>query len=499
MKKKLLLVQRTGALGSILALAFVAGASLSTSVLAKPPEGKGGGNGGGGSGGDEPTDPGGAVTINPVPDTVTPPIGYTATEIPWNGDVDGNGVADKDEADWFGVSFNGINNQGVVVSYIAGPTLDPAYPGWVVGGINIDPASGEIAGEMFDLNEVFAGALAAMNQARADDGPWRIAYGRSVTDGGLVALQLVPQDAGFNDPALNVPCLLAVGDLARRSKNDGIMVIPINTNGENDHLQLTELGNSLVLEYDPGLEGYYIRIFLLGENSDGERGYFAEMPVPAVGYLEEPTIRDPGLGDSTPYPDLCYTPWTSNQVVRYSYSDDAGPEEVVLHELIDTFFEAGGLAPAGPDGAAYACAQTLETIGKGKNKETIAYWTPHYIISPTERTPLAAPLASACLPEVNWSISDAWLPGEEEVVIEFEDTGEVQVFKPNFGALFQLPIDPGTQRLIEISPPVDPLAVSSHYTLGNGDYAAGYVGYGTEAEPDRVIVLTPDGAPIPGE
>ena len=92
--------------------------------------------GGGGGGGDG----GGEVTVNPVPDLVAAPIGYTKTELVWKGDIDGNGIADRLEDTFRGVAFYGINNQGVVSSYINGPhPTDPLLLGRRIGGINIDP------------------------------------------------------------------------------------------------------------------------------------------------------------------------------------------------------------------------------------------------------------------------------------------------------------------------------------------------------------------------
>lgn len=496
MKRTIPLVKRAGASGSTIALALVFGASLAiaplTSAKGKP---------GGGGGGEDPPDPG--ITINPVPDLVDPPIGYTETEIVWNGDDNGDGILDVDEVGWEGITFNGINNQGLVAAFVGLPPRDESGQSWRLGAINLDPVTGAVTDELTDLDEIFAAALTALNTSRAD-GPWRIAYGRSVNDMGLVALQLIPESA----PILihDGTCLLAVGDLSRRSDPDAVMAIPLNTNGFNDHFRLTAAGSALVRERQPdGSE--LIRVFPLAEKPNGEVGYFLEyeMPVPPVDGYAFPGIKDSDAGEF--FPEFVYrrTVYPNGsgyifQVVKYTYScdfDQAGnrlneaAEETILQELENVPFVNAGF---GTSGTTYGNIRWSETIGKGKNAQTISGWIPYHFVNPTEWTPLAAPGVSAELPEGMWSVSDAQFPGEEEVVIEFVDTGEVALFKPNFGARFLLPITPGIDRYVLLSSPVDPAGI----TTGAADYAAGYVGYGTDAEPDRAFVLTPDGAPVPG-
>lgn len=238
----------TARAGAAVALAFLASLAINPLAFAK-----------GKPGGEDPPNPG--VTVNPVPDLVDPPIGYTETELVWDGDVDGNGIADRLENSFGGVGFYGINNQGLVTSIVFGPhPTDPAGLGRRIGGINLDPTTGVVSDQVFDLNELFATALAGLNNARTD-GPWRIAYGRGVTDSGLVAVQLIPEES----PRLvdnTVPCLLAVGVLSRRLDPDALMVIPGLSDGDTDLVQLTENGSALVLEEQT--DGRFHRVFPQG-------------------------------------------------------------------------------------------------------------------------------------------------------------------------------------------------------------------------------------------
>jgi hypothetical protein len=381
----------------------------------------------------------------------------------------------------------------------------------VIGGINVDPVTGQVADEMFDLNVMFETSLIALNEG--NDDPWRIGFGRSVTDEGLVALQLIPDSAPYLLEDGTVPCILAVADLSRRLEPDAIMLIPINTSGHNDHLQLTPDGNVLVLETDPGVPVMNVRsrVFPLAINANGELGYFSEneMLVPTVHYGGRPGIQDSPSGEF--FPEFTYTrsfdvsrKTRVSQVVKYTFEytfpDESGEAvpvstETILHEWENTTFFGEGF---GTGGTAYGGTLEQETIGKGNNVEYINYWTPYHLLSPTARTPLTDPLVSARVWIRSWGISDASLPGEEEVVIQLVNEGELQVYKPNFNARFTLPIEPGDYRRVEISSPVDPLAITSDSLLGAEDYAAGYVGYGTDAEPDQVFILTPTGALLPG-
>lgn len=470
--------------------AFTLGAAilaLATTALAAPPEGKGGGNGGGGDA--EPTDP--ELTINPVPNLLDPPIAYTRSELRWEGDLDGNGVADETEPSFRGVSLRGVNSQGFVVGTVAsGPEeVDAGVDdGWRTGFINFDPNMNQLTEAVHDMNRVFAVGLADLNARLGlteESEKWRVAWALSINEAHLITCLLLPGKIAyrFRGREEATPCLLAVANLACRTEVGSVMVVPTNDSPYQDFLDLNEFGDVLVHTHDPATDTYESRLFRI-DDPDAPSGYLEqdELPLPGLFSWGEngPSFNNAlevlfrRFGDDS----------STQQLIRYSAVDLT--EDILLEGGADTFtFLPNGIAA---DGTAYVTV--YEWVGKGKNKTRVA--TPYHVVSAAERTPLTDPAAdgSAVIENFVWNLSSNTEPGEQEVVLKIEGTGEYQMYKPNFGARFTLAdIAPGiASQYIKVSPPA----------VDNGTYAAGYIGYTTTAIPAKAWILTPAGAPVPG-
>ena len=433
--------------------------SVALPMTAAAKKGGNGGGGGGSGGGGE----------NPVPQLVAAPVDYVETELRWHEDTD---------PDFGGIFAAWINNQGLAVTWIKRPhPTDVERWGIRVGGINLDLATGETTDTLVDLSEVFGLSVAALNVARTD-GPWRIAYGREINDAGLIACQLIPE----NEPRLferAVPCLLAVADLSRRGTGNALVLVnAASTDPDQDFWQLNEGGDVLVIS--PNDFASNIRVFRRDLDASGNP-FYTPLETPALGI----SLNRPSFNSSR---NLSFSERVGNAVnsqesFLFQNSLDSGTESLLWRSK-DPLFYAVATAE---DNTAYAVSFRNVKTGKGKNATTATVSTPYHVISATERTPLTN--ESAIL---RWrgSVSHAPVTGEEEVVLELEASGEYQIYKPNFGARFVLPITPGNLLYIGISPPYDPLAVTSPES-----YSGGYVVYNTTDAIRRAFILTPQ--PLP--
>lgn len=457
MPTKTKLTDRTRATRSRFAITLLACLGLWAPVHAK----KGGGGGGG--------DPGGGVVENPVPLVVASPVNYDSTELRWP------------EVGHQGIWLNSINSQGLAVGFVKRPPLEGSpegTPGERRGVINLDPATREATDTMVDLNVLFSASLAVLNAGRTD-GPWRIAYARAFNEAGLIGCQLIPWDAArsYNTSeaaaagVAPVPTLLAVADLQRAEPDAMIVVDPDNTSPEQELYQMNEHGDVLLWDGERDDLTYIYRVHRLGTDTAGDWIY-EELSVPPVN-----AGTPASFNSSLQFLFYEHSGSTRSRTSRlYQYSLASG-DQTLLTESGDPLFSANGIAE---DNTAYAHGQS--TSGKGNNRVTLS--RPYHIISPTERTPLT--FSSGWI--FNWvrGLSRAATSGEEEVFIQLYDTGEYQVYKPNFGARFVLPIAPRSLGWAGISPPYDAQGVSSA-----GEYFGGYVAYSTNDAVNRSYVLTP--------
>ena len=473
--------RRTATVGLTATVLLFSSLALPTALAKKP---------GGGGGGDDP------VTINPVPILVDAPVTFSTTELRWHEDSDPN---------FGGITFNGINNQGLVVAFIASPhPEDPHLYGRRTGAINLDLDTGSPTAVMVDLNEVFAAGLQQLNLARLETEEWRIAYGRKINNAGLVACHLIPQSAPRiygTDTASSLgieptPTLLVVADLTRRAGSDSMMIVPTDSaSPDQDFLELNEMGDVLVLANDPTTGEYFTQLFqlefdLITGLPDGYATFDRLSDLGPLTYSNRPSLNS-SLEVLFHRNAQSSRNQTVRQLIRYSALDGS---ETILWETQSLL--AGSIAC---DGSAYATERETIRTGKGKNAVTTVVWTPYHVLSETERTPLVS--ESASMPFDHLSVSQAAQSGEEEVVIQIETTARYQVYKPNFGARFDLVDLPASDvKFLQISSPVAPsTATEWDHDLGSGTYSGGYIGYGTDMEPDRTFILTPNGAPVPGK
>ena len=434
------------ALSSFFSATLVASILCSPAALAKK-----GGNGGGGNGGGD--DGGGGSA---VPQVVTSPVTYTETELRWEDDGEFN------DPDFQGIYVNFVNRVGLASGFVMLPAPEGVY-GERRAVVNVDPATGGTADTMVDLNSVFATELAALNSDRTD-GPWRLAYGRGINDAGMIGCQLVPatEPTSLNssqaaaEGVAPVPVLQVVVDLNGAGVNRLVVLDPLNTSPDQSIMQVNENGDVITAD---GVDGVYNFDIFRREIDGAGAASYAKIALPAisgglpsfnssreVSYVED----DTGAGTST----------------LVHYLADTG-DSSVLWEVNDGTLGMRGIAE---DGSAYALHSYSVTSGRGKNKTTTNYSIPHHVISSTERVQLTE--QNAELPNGFRNVSRAAISGEEEVLIRIS-SGEYQLYKPNFGARFVLPIDPWNVSAGFIAPPFD----TSATTTSAEDYNAGYIAY----------------------
>lgn len=430
---------------------------------------KGGKPGGGGGGG------GTEITINPVPKVIASPVTYTTTELHWSGDLNENGIADHTEETFVGIAAIGVNNRGFVVGSVYGPaSADPALNNKRTAFVRLDPSSAGVV----SLDVVFATALQTLNDNRpATEEPWRIAYGTRINDDGLIACRLIPASAPYRverDEAIErgidpTPVLYAMVDLSRSDAADALMLVPISTSPDGDFLDIGELGDVLMFDHDAATNTYLARLFPLAEDADGTLGYHLENEVSIPALTSWPVSR-PSINAAR---ELIYRMIPEEKLVRYSTMVD---EQTILVQNEKFSFFANGIST---DGTAFISAYEFVTTGKGRNQQTTRLDYPIHIISPNERTPLTDPAidGNASIPHFAWCASNAAAPGEAEVLIQFEGTLEHQIYKPNLGARFPVPIV-GQAYWATISPPVDQTVTTDwDPASGTGTYAAGFISY----------------------
>jgi hypothetical protein len=440
-------------------------------------------------GGKKPGGGGSGVTINPTVILGAAPIEYQLRELRWHG-LSAEGVPEEILPDFGGVTFFGINNQGLVVGFIGRPLgYEESYR---VGFINLDPASGNATNAAFDLNQVFGTTLAALNTSR-QDGPWRIAYSRGITGSGLIACHLIPVDEPrrYQTPELPpgkepVPCLFGVLDLSRRDQPDGLVLLePENTGPDQNFGQMTESGHILTTNLDPATGSRFSRLFRR------EGSGYSEIPLPIAVALG--TIK--GLNDALQiftHQQVVSGTTTSWRLLRYEANPNspAYGTETVFWQSSSPSLSAADIAE---DGTCYANARYQRS---GRNAGY--YSTPFHLLSPTVRTPLTFADEDGTIVWEHHGVSHAWLgaqalSGEEEVFLRVVKGGQLsyQIYRPNLGRRFQAPLwlPPGSGHYFLIISP--PHAGTTNPPL---HYRCGYIGYSSSIEPRRAFVLVPDGA-----
>ena len=423
---------------------------LASATFAK----KGGGGGGGGDGG----------TINPVPAEIAPPVSYTVTELRWHEDTDPN---------FGGIWTAWVNQLGIAAGWVRRPhPTNPEQLGVRTGVINIDITTGAATDTLVELDLVFSTALAVLNATRSD-GPWRIAYGRGgITDDGLIGCQLIPA----NEPRLvedTIPCLLAVGDLSKRGADDALTLLTLES-GDLDFTQLNQNGDALVATNN----GSTIDTLFLRDTDVSGWVSYIPVAIPSVDYYYgRPTINSAGtvtFSETTNQP---------NESSLYQYPAVSGSQSLLWRSGNPSFYSVA----TAEDHSAYVVATKSITTGKGRHATTSAYLIPYHVISETERTPLTDyESEGSAVIRGHWNVSGAPLSGEEEIVLESVESGVYQIYKPNLGARFELPIAPGIARWVGVSPPYNDHLVSTPES-----YNGGYVVFTTNDAAPQGFILTP--------
>ena len=445
MKMKIYPLSASRALSSFFATALVASLACTPIALAKKSGNGGGGNGGGDDGGSGST----------VPPLVEAPVSYVVTELRWENEAEFN------DPDFQGIFVNFVNRYGLTAGYVMLPAPE-GLDGERRAVVNVDPVTGETTDTMIDLNSLFAPELAALNASRAD-GPWRLAYGRGINDAGMIGCQLVPADEPTSlnsseaaaEGTTPVPILQVVVDLNGAGANRLVVLDSLNTSPDQYIMQLNENGDVVTAE---GADGVYdFDIFRRETDGTGAVSY-AQIPLPPV---------SGGLPS-----------FNSSREVSYVEDDAGAGTSTLVHYLADTgdssvlwevSGETLGMRGVAEDGTAYALRSFSVTSTRGKKTTTTNYSIPYHVLSPTERIPLTE--ENAELPNGFRNVSRAAISGEEEVLIRVYG-GSYQLYKPNFGARFTLPIDPWNVSAGFIAPPFDSGAPSTPDT-----YNAGYIAY----------------------
>lgn len=465
------------------------------------------GKGGGGKPRGE--DGGDGILEHSVPPVVPPPVGYLNTKLWWPEEID------PETGDFYptfqGINVYSINSRGLAVGCVklSPPEGSPERSyGERRGVINLG-SNGEATDTLVDLNLVFADALTNLNTIRASgpwhDGPWRIAYGQQINEAGQIGCTLIPDSevvAAHTELAATlgidpVPRLLAMADLEDMTL---LPVEPGNTSPDQDIMDLNQAGDLLVRDRAAHIARLYV--------------FHPDNPVtPTVdaGYLEyslpeytpgavtfnsslQVTWDETVTGKGRSVSELLYRSSLTTDGEEYFWMDDLLWQREGKDYDYMYFSHTYGVAE---DGSVYTAAGGFGTS------------IPYHVISPTERTPLTDVNATGV-----WndgmshyrSLSKAQTSGEEEILLHLcETTGDYQIYKPNFGARFVLPLAPHTLIWASISPPpIDDGQQSAPYDQGyTGDYLGGYIVYmdcldtHTSGSRANSYILTPDGATPP--
>jgi len=454
--------------------------ALPTALAKKPGSGGGGGGGGGGAG---------PATL-PVPDlAVTAPVAYEPMELVWDGP----------ETDHY-VFLNCINKQGFAVGILSlGDGGDDLGQWFWQGAVNawFDPDSGELTATntMANLNDLFAVSLEAFNAKRATDvgdGPWRIDQAHWINQSGQIGCRLIPADqprwrdsVGAAEVGTDpVPCLLAVADLRRLPELDPpaadalLIMDPNDTDPDKYLMMVTEAGDLFAyMTAVTGPDGPGIPADFALYYRDGAS--YSPMAPPAdvaswpANVNSELQVVSQTLSSSGTYRLNRYT---LDPISVLPATPVWNPAEVLWES---NEIELHGEAIA-EDGSVYAEARISRKV-RGRQITSVI----PYHITDEGRRPLVDIDKDESAGFGFRYLSRAGESGEEELIMAMRD-GTYQIYKPNAGLRFELPLDPFAASYIGVSPPV----------MAEGAYQAGYVAYSTRyndplPRPRRSYILVP--------
>ena len=378
------------------------------------------------------------------------------------------------------------------------------------------------SGTWVDLNALFSEALDELNTSRSD-GPWRIRVGWQITDAGLIACELLPaeQDRQFSrvlaeyDGRETTPQIIAVLDLAHLTDpladpRQALSLLEYRyvdpnrdwaTDPDQDLDQLTSAGHlqvynadvdgnddvvgaiNDVFKYDPATSSFVLITPSLDyPYLDYSSDIYTRKSAFSINSSLQTICRDVNVGDF------------SRQIFRGTVEGSAIDE--LWWESDNPVLRPMEIAE---DGTLYVLAQSTVTKGRDKGlKQDQIY----HLLSPTERTPLVDPGVdgNAAWVANPWRSVSSAPAGEEEILFRSTKTGEIQIYKPNYGSRFvldlQLPEGSTLQGYW------DGPWISSPFNQGEGiesspsSYYGGYIAYNTEFPQEsenflRTYILTP--------
>ena len=502
--------KRTATVGLTTTFLLFSGLAL-PSALAKKPGGKPGGGG---------------VTVNPVPDVApTPPVTYTRTEITWPNDIDP--TTGKYVAGFEGCRILDVNNRGIAVGTVQRPKPVDAPADWLAfaygvvnvmlddqNSIEVDAEGRPVASDTWvGLNDLFSVALDYLNTSRSD-GPWRIRIGWQINDAGLIACELLPAD---QDRQLSrswaayygrdtTPQLIGVLDLAHLADPNAdptqalTLVDPANTDPDQDLNQLTSAGHLQV--YNAYVD---VADTVLGAYNDVYQFDGGSFSYERITPSEDYPYLDTSMDNHYDLRSFFSINSSLQTIHRDVNQGDFSPE--IYRGAVGGSSELWW-ASANPvlrpmeiaeDGTLYVLAQSTVTKGRDKGlKQDQIY----HLLSPTERTPLVDPEVdgSAAWVANPWRSVSSAPDGEEEILFQSTKTGELQIYKPNYGSRFvldlQLPEGSTLQGYWDGPWISNPLNQGGGIESSPSGYYGGYIAYNTEFGQEsvnflRTYILTP--------
>jgi hypothetical protein len=310
---------------------------------------------------------------------------------------------------------------------------------------------------------------------------------RGINEVQQIVCVLVPYDQPLSTDM--TPTLLVLANLNDRAL---IPIDPNNTNPAQNLLEVTELGDVLVLD------GNVTRFY------EFDNGEFIERLLPNSG-------GRPSFNTNLDFSYDTETAENGRFVTDRLFRTVDGHEELLWERRgkdYDNFdFIHLGISEN---------ESVFTAIDSFEGGQVSFPQIPFHVISPTERIQLTEVNADG---RPGWlkrpSLSSAQTEGEEELILHLYDTtDEYQIYKPNFGARHQIvftdeqtgndipltdDLNGGNIRNIVISPPLDNTATTAPYDPdSSGDYFGGYVAFTNWfADEDRhdCFILTPQSLP----
>lgn len=271
-----------------------------------------------------------------------------------------------------------------------------------------------------------------------------------------------------------MPSLLAIGDLSRRDSVDGLVLVTEEA-GDQDIVQLNQGGDVMVATDD------LTTVDTVFRRDMDEGGLVSYTPIAGLGL--DFSLNKPSFNSARTVSFSETTGSSNPESVLYQSSVDSGSQSLLWSSTDPRFYAIG----TAEDDSAYAVTLQSITTGKGRNRTTTGFTIPYHVVSATERTPLADyALDGSVLIRGRWNVSAAPLSGEEEVILELEESGQYQLYKPNFGSRFELPITPGSARWVGVSAPYNANLQSDSET-----FHGGYIVHTTNDPAPSSFILTP--------